>query len=57
MEGHTMNNDTEVNATYSLYDIAKLREAGQLNEAYRAMHSDDPEHTEGKNSANLYGWL
>ena len=57
MEGHTMNNDTEVNATYSLYDIAKLREAGQLNEAYLAMQSYYPEHTEEKNCANLYGWI
>ena len=52
-----MNNDTEVNATYSLYDIAKLREAGQLNEAYLAMQSYYPEHTEEKNCANLCGWI
>lgn len=50
-----MNNDTAITATYSLYDIAKLREAGQLNEAYTAIQSYYPEHVEERNCANQYG--
>ncbi|MDY3109154.1 MAG: hypothetical protein SOW50_03440, partial [Lachnospiraceae bacterium] len=52
-----MNNDTAITATYSLYDIAKLREAGQLNEAYTAIQSYYPEHVKERNCANQYGWI
>ena len=40
-----------------VYEIAKLRKSGNINEAYNAMLEYYPGHTDSKDCVNVYSWI